>query len=192
MLYCRLIASYANRHKYYILSEDSDLFIMSEKGMIYYESWLSGNRSMIMNSYKRFCETQNISYTALLFTCSLVGNDAVRTGYTFFSDAISYTRSQRMSNRFKSEKEYYSSLFKELCDNEDAEWLFEEFCQSYEWKTARTIPKDYFYTNTSYNENNNTFRVPSSYAVSKVNHLLYSWIYKSPVLVNPFSQSHGT
>ena len=163
---------------------------MSKRGLIYYQDWLEEQSPLIWNSHKHFCEKLHISYEALLFACSLVGNDTVHTGYKNFYNAIKYTRS--LWRRDDSPPtHFYRSQFKKHCNKPNAEELFNQFCESYVWQTAQSIPNDFFYTATDYNEEDYTFKVTSSYGVSKISHLLFSWIYKSPILLNPYSQQHG-
>ena len=77
------IANYANNNGYYIMSNDSDMFVMAKKGMIFIQDCkrLIRHPKMKLCYYNRdfFMKEHGINYSQLLYLGILNGNDFIHS-----------------------------------------------------------------------------------------------------------------
>lgn len=182
---------YAKEHNLYIFSGDSDFLFLSvkSKGMLYYrhETKVNELRKTIHEDqlYHQSIENvlEQISLEDLMFICFLVGNDQMRGICGSVSKAADFYFKK---GREACIKEYQRRM---KISEEEVESRFKEFCDDYAVpEKMKSFPRSLLY-DLEDNTPVAKFDIKSSYNFSRFLHLLYSWTYKSPILIYPEQES---
>ena len=135
------IAKHANVNNCYIMSDDSDMFVLAEKGMIFIQDCkkLIRHPEMKLRYYSRklFMQKHKINYSQLLYLGILNGND--------FTELTSLRRVFHLENKeqtFDHSLQYLESI-KDQCKTEED--LYDDYCKLHPHKQEpRKIIKEAF------------------------------------------------
>ena len=126
------IANYANNNGYYIMSDDSDMFVMTKKGMIFIQDCkrLIRHPEMKLRYYSRklFMRKHKINYSQLLYLGILNGND--------FTELTSL---RRVFHLEEDEKQTFDMKEINTLRNIPIQMIYKKYFENYDFKSMSYI-----------------------------------------------------
>ena len=188
------------------MTRDSDIFLMSKnsKGIIYEYSFYSKNEEGKKTTDTRFChqshenvcnqlKDENISLEDFMFICFLTGNESIPGLSAEEENNTQYKNFVAIKNAFVVEGkeallQKYGTM-KQLSE-EEVKSRYEQFLDYYVLspRKLQSLPSSLLYKARDITNWKHLLDIKSSYNFSGFLNLIYSWVYKLPVPINPYNR----